>query len=167
MLAYLAMGVGLLALVLLGIRAYAHAETRQLILALKWLALLAAIAGVAWLALSGRLWAALAALPAVAVWLVRLARGLHAVNFMRGQFGRFGSGGANRNRGERPGPDSASSTAMSRDEALKILGLEASASEAEIRAAHHRLLAGLHPDKGGSDYLAQQINRARDTLLDG
>jgi hypothetical protein len=57
-------------------------------------------------------------------------------------------------------------TAMSREDALRILGLEAGASEAEIKAAYHRLIAGLHPDRGGSDYLAAQVNRARDVLLD-
>lgn len=56
-------------------------------------------------------------------------------------------------------------TAMSRDDALRILGLESGASEADIKAAYHRLIAGLHPDRGGSDYLAAQVNRARDVLL--
>lgn len=56
-------------------------------------------------------------------------------------------------------------TAMSKEDALRILGLEADASEAEIRAAYHRLISGLHPDRGGSDYLAAQVNRARDVLL--
>jgi hypothetical protein len=55
--------------------------------------------------------------------------------------------------------------AMSRDEALKILGLEAGASADEIRAAHRRLIMQIHPDKGGSSYLAAQINQAKDVLL--
>lgn len=54
---------------------------------------------------------------------------------------------------------------MSRDEALKVLGLHESASDDEIRAAHRRLMLQNHPDKGGSDYLAAKINEARDTLL--
>lgn len=54
---------------------------------------------------------------------------------------------------------------MSRDEALQILGLEKHASAADIKDAHRRLIAGLHPDHGGSDYLAAQINRAKDVLL--
>lgn len=62
-----------------------------------------------------------------------------------------------------PRPDDA----MDRDEALRILGLEPGADEAEIKAAHHRLIAGLHPDRGGSAYLAAKINRARDVLLKG
>ena len=54
---------------------------------------------------------------------------------------------------------------MSPDEALAVLGLKPGATEAEIRAAHLRLMRGAHPDKGGSDWLATRVNQARDTLL--
>jgi curved DNA-binding protein CbpA len=55
---------------------------------------------------------------------------------------------------------------MSREEALAVLGLEEGASKEDIKAAHHRLIAQLHPDKGGSQYLAVKINQAKDILLD-
>jgi len=55
--------------------------------------------------------------------------------------------------------------AMDRAEALKVLGLEDGASDDDIKEAYRRLIAGLHPDHGGSDYLAAQINRAKATLL--
>jgi len=73
--------------------------------------------------------------------------------------------------GEAPGGQggghAGSSGTMDRAEALQILGLDESASATDIKEAHRRLIAGLHPDHGGSDYLAAQINRAKDVLLKG
>jgi len=199
---------------------------------------------IAWLALTGRLWAAVAALPAAFIWFARLSAGLNFMRFLRGVFGSSGAGWSSpggqsstggkssevrtrfvaarldhatghmtgevldgRFRGRRlddlnldelldllgeaqADADSArlvesylerrapgwreqqqqrqappSSGAMTRAEALRVLGLSEGASPADIKAAHRRLMAQVHPDHGGSDYLAQQINAAKDVLL--
>ena len=57
------------------------------------------------------------------------------------------------------------STQLTRDEAYKLLGLEAGASEEDIREAYHRLIKRVHPDRGGSAALTAQITEARDRLL--
>jgi DnaJ domain len=54
---------------------------------------------------------------------------------------------------------------MERAEAYRILGLQPSAGPAEIQVAYRRLIQRLHPDHGGSAYLATQLNRARKVLL--
>lgn len=61
----------------------------------------------------------------------------------------------------RPGAEGA----MSEDEAWSLLGLTRGASVAEIKAAYRRLMKQVHPDQGGTDYLAYKINQAKNLLL--
>ncbi len=62
-------------------------------------------------------------------------------------------------------PSSAQDGAISAEEALEILGLAPSANAASIHSAHRRLLQLVHPDRGGTNYLAAKINSAKETLL--
>jgi DnaJ family protein C protein 19 len=54
---------------------------------------------------------------------------------------------------------------MPAEDARRLLGVGPDASLAEIRAAHRRLIARVHPDAGGSAELARRVNLARDTLV--
>ncbi|MGD8560147.1 MAG: DnaJ domain-containing protein [Gammaproteobacteria bacterium] len=60
----------------------------------------------------------------------------------------------------------AGSGKMTRQEACDVLGLDEKADKQAIIKAHRRLMQKLHPDHGGSDYLAAKINLAKDILLD-
>jgi hypothetical protein len=66
---------------------------------------------------------------------------------------------------EGPPPAARRYAAMSAGEALEILGLAPDATAADIGAAHRRLLQRVHPDHGGTNYLAAQINKAKEILL--
>jgi len=58
-----------------------------------------------------------------------------------------------------------SESVMSRELALEILGLEGEPDKEAVIKAHRSLMQKLHPDRGGSSYLAQKINAAKDFLL--
>lgn len=54
---------------------------------------------------------------------------------------------------------------MSSEEAMEILGLKPGFTKEDVKMAHRRMMQKVHPDRGGSDYLAAQINKAKETLL--
>lgn len=94
--------------------------------------------------------------------------GLFGLGLVARAFGLPGpraGGRAQGGPGHQPPPPAPSS--MSVAEARDVLGVGPDATEADIRAAHKRLMKKLHPDTGeGSAALARQVQEARDLLLE-
>lgn len=68
--------------------------------------------------------------------------------------------------GQRQRHSGSASINLSRAEAFEILGLNEGASRDEIIQAHRKLIQKMHPDRGGSDWLAAKVNAAKAKLLD-
>ena len=173
MVAYFLLGVFMLAGLLLLGRWFVSVSPANLARGIKWgLGIVAALL-IGYLALSGRLAVALGAVAGIIPFILRWARLLlflrQAFNFRRffkkGSAGSGAGSGANSGGKGGQGRSGQEDSSMSREEAWQVLGLKEGASEAEINAAHHRLIAASHPDQGGSNWLASRINQARDVLL--
>jgi hypothetical protein len=146
-----------------GLRAFERASVTTVKSLVAWIAALGGISLALLLILSGRGGIAIAALVMFGPMIWNRWRAAHP---RVGRSGGAGQGGTGTGGAGQGGPARRSS-AMTREEAYQVLGLRAGASEADIRAAHHRLMRAAHPDAGGSDWLAARINQARDMLLGG
>lgn len=139
-----------------GLRAFERASVNTVKSLVLWIAALGGISLALLLVLTGREGIALGALAMFGplIW-------------QRFQAYRAGAtGGQQRQQSSRPNqPPPRQGSGMTREEAYQVLGLQPGATEAEIRAAHHRLMRTAHPDSGGSDWLATRVNLARDVLL--
>ena len=78
---------------------------------------------------------------------------------------RFGKRGGSNHEPARP-PPRPPSDRMTREEAYRVLGLAPGASREAVVAEYRRLMKRVHPDQGGTNYLAAQLNEAKDTLLE-
>ena len=116
------------------------------------------------LAASGKLNVLFAMLGVIIAFIVRLMPVIlrYAPQLQR-LWQAFNTGKSQSNRQQSYRPPRGSS--MSKAEALEVLGLKVGASEKDIIDAHRKLISKVHPDRGGSDYLAAQINLAKKILL--
>lgn len=147
---FLLLGAAALFFLLGGARAFERASVRTIKELMNWIIALGGISLAALLILSGR--------ETTALWGLAM---FGPLLYQKWQEARGKKPTAT--PGFRPPPPS--NSAMSRQEALEVLGLRPGASETEIREAYRRLMRGAHPDTGGSDWLAARINQARDVLL--
>ncbi len=122
----------------------------------------ALVAALGLLAATGRLhW--LAAIGAALLPFLRRSMGLlRFVPFLGRLYAQYRQQRAGRNGATGA---AARSGTMTRREALAVLGLESDPTRQQVIDAHRRLMARIHPDKGGSTYLAQQLNEAKRVLL--
>jgi len=151
---WLVLGGLTLFLFLGGLRAFERASVTTIKSLLLWIAALGGISLALLLVLSGRIGYALGPLTLFGPLIWQRWRASHPA----------ATAGPGRQQAPPPPPPRRQGN-MTPDEAYQVLGLRPGATEAEIRAAHHRLMRTAHPDSGGSDWLATRINQARDVLI--
>lgn len=174
---WLAVGALTLFLFLGGLRAFEQASVTTIKSLLWWIAVLGGLTLALLLVLTGREGLVLGAAVMFGPMLWRRWRAAHFPGLRTGgqrsggqQAGGQPPGGDRPDDRYPPGgrsPPGGRETGMSRQEAYEVLGLRPGASEADIRAAYHRVMRTAHPDAGGSDWLAARVNMARDILLQG
>lgn len=148
--------VGLIAAALYAVRRWQSLpEDKRMVFAKKAL-LYGSAAVILTLVLAGRAPWLMGVLAALLALFARIAQFAPYVPLFKKFFDEQTANGAKGN--------SPTVTSMSRQEAADILGVDINASEEEVRMAHKKLMQKIHPDRGGSDALAKQINAAKDVL---
>ncbi|HEY2444661.1 MAG TPA: hypothetical protein VGI20_02860 [Rhizomicrobium sp.] len=150
-----------LVLVLLLLGGFAGADVRSLAKGLRYTGAAALLLAAIGLAILDRV--GLAVLAGSFAWGLLTGGRVWPVDALHGRRRAGASANEDSRREERA--YRGANSAMSRDEALKLLGLEEGAGETDVISAHRRLILQTHPDRGGSSYLAAKINEARDVLL--
>ncbi len=163
MLAVLAGIVALVALVVL-MRLFWVSARPSTATSIATLLALLLVAALGLLAATGRLhW--LAAVGAALLPFLRRGFGLvRYIPFLGRLYAQYRQRQGGRERREQAGA-AHTGGAMTRQQALAVLGLKANPTRQQVIDAHRHLMSKIHPDKGGSTYLAQQLNEAKRVLL--
>lgn len=148
-------GALLLGMVLMGVRWFMTADTAQIHKIVRYSFITLAILALILLALSGRVAGLLVGLVALLPFTAYIQR------LRRNEDLSYGNNG---HEIQILAPEILPPI-MPRQQALDILGLQGHPSQQQVIDAHRRLLQKIHPHKGGSMYLAAQVNQARDVLL--
>lgn len=127
------------------------------------------LVGIVFLTVTGRLHFIAAIVTALLPFVKKLIPVLRYVPLLR-RFVKQQKSSAEQTGGESGGDSGADSRgnnagSMSKAQAHEVLGVKPGASSQQIIDAHRKLMQKCHPDRGGNDYLAAQINQAKDTLL--
>jgi DnaJ family protein C protein 19 len=160
------LGIVALVAVFYLLRWFSNADPKNVRKTIPWGAIGAAVLVLIVLAGTGRIDAALAGLAALMVWGMRVLSMIQMGKRFKDMFRKTRDGDAPPNTGEGAPPPRKPSS-MTVTEAYSILGLQPGASDEDIKAAYRRVIGQLHPDRGGTDYLAAKVNHARDVLLGG
>ncbi|HHJ35076.1 MAG TPA: molecular chaperone DnaJ [Gammaproteobacteria bacterium] len=117
----------------------------------------------AFLAITGHLNVITAAIAGLVALLPRAMQLLKYLPFINRLYQQHGQQQAQQNQQDQAPPRGKQT--MSTEQAMDVLGLKTGYSEEDVRQAHRRMMQKNHPDRGGSDYIAAQINTAKDVLL--
>ncbi len=138
-------------------------ERKKMVL---WSAIGGVLAVLGLLAITGHLNIITAMIAGAVALLPRAMQLAKYLPFINRMYQQHGQQHAQQNHQNPPGSQQSNSNhSMSAAQAREVLGLKADCSKEDIIQAHRRMMQKVHPDRGGSDYLASQINTAKDILL--